>query len=83
MIGGVAYFTNLSANNADTITLRFTANHCNGVVSDSIVITPAALAPADRLVFTRQPARQAPVLLSGVQPVIRTQDALVTSRASV
>jgi len=76
MIGGVAYFTNLSANNADTITLRFTATNCNGVVSDSIVITPAALAPADHLVFTRQPGTASAGSPFGVQPVIRTQDAL-------
>jgi len=76
VMGGTAYFTNLSANIADTITIRFTATNCNGVVSAPIVITPATVLPADHLVFAVQPGAAIAGAPFGVQPVIRAQDGL-------
>lgn len=71
VIGGVASFTNFSANTADTITIRFSANNCPSITSDPITINPA---PADRFVFATQPGSATAGFPFGSQPILRTQD---------
>jgi hypothetical protein len=68
---GVASYTDLSMNLAGTMTIQFTAPNLASVTSDSIVVNPA---PADRLVFTTQPASASAGVPFGIQPVLRTQD---------
>jgi hypothetical protein len=70
-IGGEATFTDLSHNVANTITLVFSAPGLTSVTSDPIVVGSA---PADRLVFTTQPASASAGVPFGIQPVLRTQD---------
>src|SRR5262249_25168629 len=72
-IQGLASFTDLVVNSPDTITIRFSATNCPSITSDPIVIAPA---PADRLIFTVQPANGTAGAPLSVQPVIRTQDRL-------
>jgi len=50
--GGVATFTNLADNKAETITLQFTGGGLTSVPSSSIVVSPAA---ATMVVITTQP----------------------------
>src|SRR5204863_1048302 len=70
-ISGEATFTDLSHNVANTITLLFSAPGLTSVTSDPVVVGPA---PADRLVFTTQPASASAGIPFGIQPVLRTQD---------
>ena len=50
--GGVATFTNLSDDTAQSITLQFTSGSLTPAISSNIVINPA---PADQVVFGQQP----------------------------
>src|SRR5262249_39599577 len=52
MSGGVAAFTNLADNKAETLTLQFTGGGFTSVPSSSIVVSPAA---AVKLAITTQP----------------------------
>src|SRR5205823_14238061 len=51
-VNGVATFTNLAYNKAETITLTFSAASLTNVTSENVVVSPA---PADRLTFLTPP----------------------------
>ena len=70
--GGIATFTNLADNNAETITIQFTSSPVlTAATSNSIVVT----APATQLVIHTQPS---PTATAGVafstQPVVYVED---------
>jgi hypothetical protein len=69
---GVAAFTNLSYNMAESINVQFSASGVQGTNSAAIQINPAT---ASALVFAVQPAAATAGAPFGTQPVIRTRDA--------
>ncbi len=54
--GGVATFTNLADNKAETISLNFTSGSLTNATSNTIVVSPAA---ASQLVIHTQPSSTA------------------------
>ena len=71
-VNGVASFTNLSYNVAETITINFSAAGLTNTNSSNVVVMPAA---ADRLAFTTQPggvSRTGSPLAA--QPVVKSRD---------
>ena len=71
VVSGVATFTDLSYNVAETITLVFSSGVLTNATSDSIVVAPAV---ADRLAFTTQPAGGYANNAFLTQPVVVTRD---------
>jgi hypothetical protein len=71
--GGIATFTNLADNKAETISLEFTSNPAlTAATSNNIVVSPAA---ASQLVITTQPSRSATAGLAfSTQPVVDIED---------
>jgi hypothetical protein len=72
-VNGLATFTSLSYNMAETITLNFSAAGLTNTTSQNVVVSPAA---ADRLIFTTQPggvSRVGSPLTA--QPTIKSRDA--------
>ena len=79
--GGVATFTNLGDNKAETLTLQFTGTGLNSVSTSSIVVSPAA---ATNLVITTQPPGSV-VVNAGFGLVAAVEDAygnVVTSASN-
>src|SRR5262249_14369602 len=71
-VNGVATFTNLSYNVAESIMLRFTATSLTNVTSTTIGV---GAANASRLAFTTQPGGSSIAGSTlGIQPVIKSQD---------
>src|SRR6185503_12438010 len=70
-VNGIATFTNLSYNVAETMTISFSAPGTATTNSISIVVSPAA---ADRLVVAIQPANGTKGVALATQPVVRTRD---------
>ena len=70
--GGVATFTNLDDDTAETISLKFSSGNLATATSGNIVVSPAA---ASKLVMTQQPSSSA---TAGVpfttQPVVKEED---------
>ncbi|HEX8172931.1 MAG TPA: NEW3 domain-containing protein [Thermoanaerobaculia bacterium] len=69
---GVATFSNLSYNKAETITLAFTSGALTGTSSNSIAVSAAA---ASKLLFTTSPGASTAGALLAPQPVVKTADA--------
>ncbi len=71
--GGIATFTNLTDDKAETITIRFTSSPVlTSATSSNIVISPAA---ASQLVITTQPSPAATAGVAfGTQPVVYVED---------
>jgi hypothetical protein len=81
MSGGVATFTNLADNKAETITLQFSGSGLTSVSSGSIFVSPAA---ATQLVITTQPPASV-VVNTGFGLVAAVEDAygnVVTSASN-
>jgi hypothetical protein len=79
--GGVATFTNLADNKAETLTLQFTGGGLTSVPSSSIDVSPAA---ATKLVITQQPPASV-VVNAGFGLVAAVEDAygnVVTSASN-
>jgi len=71
--GGVATFTNLADNTAETISLKFTSGSLTSATSGNIVVSPAA---ASQLVITTQPSSTATAGQAfATQPVVKEEDA--------
>ena len=70
-VDGVATFTNLSYNVAETITLAFSAASLSGTNSTTIVVSAATVS---QLAFTTQPGNGRTDSLLDPQPVVKTQD---------
>src|SRR5262249_53769391 len=69
---GLATFTNLSYNLAETITLNFASGSLTGTTSSNVVVTAAA---ANRLSIQTQPSTSATAGVAfGQQPVVRVED---------
>jgi hypothetical protein len=69
---GVATFTNLADNTAETITLKFTSGSLTPATSSSILVSPAA---ASKLVVTTQPSTTATAGVAfATQPVVKEED---------
>ncbi len=68
---GIATFTNLSYNVAETIDLVFTSGALTNVVSNPIVVSPAVVAG---LAFTTQPGDAYTDEILNPQPVVKSQD---------
>jgi hypothetical protein len=70
---GVAAFSGLSYNTAETITVGFNSESLAAAISSNVVVSPAA---ASKLTIQRQPSANA---TAGVpfaqQPIIRVEDA--------
>jgi hypothetical protein len=70
--GGIATFTNLGDNTAETITLLFASGNLTTATSGNIVVSPAA---ASKLVVTQQPSASATAGISfTTQPVVKEED---------
>ncbi len=70
--GGIATFTNLSDNKAETITLKFTSGVLASATSTNIVVSPTT---ASQLVIHTQPSPTATAGVAfGTQPVIYEED---------
>ncbi len=72
-VNGLVAFTNLCHNVATNITISFSSGSLAVATSGTILVSPAA---ANRLVFGTQPASATAGAPFGVQPAIKTQDAL-------
>ncbi len=72
VVNGVATFTDLSYNVAETITLVFSSGALTNATSDNVVVSAAN---ADHLAFTTQPAGGYAGSAFLTQPVVQTQDA--------
>ena len=72
VVAGVATFTNLSDNTAETITLNFAGNNLTPDVSTSILVSAAT---ASQLVVTQQPSATATAGQAfATQPVVKEED---------
>ncbi len=71
-VNGLASFSNLSYNKAETITIQFTSGSLTSAISGNVVVSPAA---ADRLVFTTQPGSATYGSALSPQPVLTSRDA--------
>ena len=72
-VGGIATFTNVLDDKAETTTISFTSGDLVAVTSDEIVVDPAA---ASQLVVTQQPSTSATAHQAfGIQPVVTEEDA--------
>ena len=70
--GGVATFTNLADNKAETISLNFTSGSLTNATSTNIVVSPAT---ASQLVIHTQPSSTATAGVPfGAQPVVYEED---------
>ncbi len=70
--GGIATFTNLGDDTAETITLKFSSGNLTPATSAGIVVSPAA---ASKLVVTQQPSSAATAGASFItQPVVKEED---------
>src|SRR5207244_609782 len=70
--GGVATFTSLADNKAESLSLRFSSGSLTNATSTNIVISPAA---ASKLAIHTQPASTATAGQAfGAQPVIDVED---------
>ncbi len=72
-VGGVVVFTNLTHSVVTNITIQFASGSLTGAVSTPVAINPG---PASRIVFATQPASATAGAAFGVQPALKTQDAL-------
>ncbi|MFI5456840.1 MAG: hypothetical protein ACHRXM_15455 [Isosphaerales bacterium] len=70
--GGVAAFTNLDDQTAETVTLTFTGGGLTSVPSSSITVSPAA---ASKVVFGQQPASAAPGAAITPAVTVKVEDA--------
>ena len=71
--GGVATFTNLADDTAETLSLEFTSGSLTSATSGNIVVSPAAAA---KLVITQQPSATATAGAAfATQPVVKEEDA--------
>src|SRR5439155_8467984 len=78
--GGVATFSNLSYNVAETITLSFNAGSLAGATSSNVVVSAAS---AIKLTLQTQPAASATAGVTfAPQPVIRIEDQFGNLRSS-
>ena len=72
VVGGIATFTNLADNTAETITLKFTSPNLTSATSGNVVISPAA---ANKLAIQTQPSSTATAGVPfATQPVIYEED---------
>ncbi len=72
MSGGVATFTNLADNKAETISLKFTSGSLTSISTSSIVVSPAA---ASQFVIHTPPSATATAGQAfGAQPVVYEED---------
>ena len=72
LANGVATFSSLADDLAETIALRFTSNGLNTLISDNIVVNPAAAA---KLVISTEPSPSATAGQAfGTQPVVVEED---------
>ena len=72
VVGGIATFTNLGDNTAETITLKFSSGNLTPAFSSSIKISPAG---ASQLVVTQQPSSTATAGQAfATQPVVKEED---------
>ena len=72
VVGGVATFTNLGDNTAETITLTFSSGDLTPATSKPIVISAAA---GSKLVITQQPSPNATAgQVFSTQPVVKEED---------
>ena len=69
---GLATFSNLSYNTAETITLQFTSGSLAGATSGNVVVSAAV---ADRLVFVIQPGSATYGSALNPQPALKSRDA--------
>ena len=70
--GGIATFTNLGDNTAETIALKFSSGNLTPATSGNIVVDPGA---ASKLVVTQQPPGTATAgVLFASQPVVKEED---------
>ena len=69
--GGIATFTNLGDNTAETITLKFSSGNLATATSGNIVVSPAA---ASKLVVTQQPTSATAGAPFTTQPVVKEED---------
>src|SRR5262249_32482252 len=70
--GGVATFTNLADNKAETISLDITSGTLTMATSSTITVSPAA---ASQLVITQQPSATATAgVVFATQPVVMEED---------
>src|SRR5262249_24643922 len=80
VLNGVATFSNLSYNKAETISIDFNGGSLVGVTSGNITVSPAA---ASKLTIATQPS---PTATAGVvfaqQPVVRVEDAFGNLRST-
>ncbi len=72
VVGGVATFTNLDDNTAETITLTFSSGNLTPATSSNIIVSPAV---GTRLVITQEPSKTATAgQVFGTQPVVKEED---------
>ena len=72
VVGGIATFTNLADNTAETITLKFTSPNLTSATSGNIAISPAA---ANKLAIQTQPSSTATAGVPfATQPAIYEED---------
>ena len=69
--GGIATFTNLADDTAETITLKFSSGNLAPATSGNIVVSPAA---ASKLVVTQQPSSATAGAIFTTQPVVKEED---------
>ena len=70
---GVAKFTNLADDTAETISLKFTSGTLASATSNNIVVSPAA---ASKLVISQQPSATATAGVAfATQPIVKEEDA--------
>src|SRR5205823_9416825 len=78
-VNGVATFSNLSYNKAETITIDFSTGSLTGATSTSITVNPAS---ASKLTILTQPSSTATAGAAfAQQPVVRIEDALGNLRS--
>ncbi len=70
-VEGIVTFTDLSYTIVDTVNITFSASGFSPVVSNDIIITPAAAA---KLAFTRQPTNASKNVALDPGPVVQVQD---------
>src|SRR5207247_812875 len=71
-VNGIATFSNLSYNAAETMTINFTATGLTNIVSSNVVVGPTT---ANQLVFTAQPGSTSDTGSPLTpQPVLKSKD---------
>ncbi len=69
--GGIATFTNLGDNTAETISLKFSSGNLATATSGNIVVSPAA---ASKLIATQQPTSATAGAPFTIQPIVKEED---------